>query len=470
MKHRKSLALVFSACVVSCGARDALDLAESTEPPEDVEVCNGRDDDGDGAVDEDLGELVCGFGACARRVTACDGGVPAVCQPGPPGSEICNGQDDDCDGAIDEDLGLARRGGPYLIDADLHYVARSQLVPTDAGLFAIYATSFDGSAPTPNARIAALDESGAPISAPSVLTERNMPNGPRMAPMNEDWLITYCGRFGTEDRAASGVVSSDGAFTEHGQREPIGNHCGAGEPDVLWTGERMLVGWVDNSTQAVHLDRAGADGVSVESTMVDSKGDYYSLPRFATNGDRTLMVYAIWRGTETRLRVRVLDREGHDAEEPLVLEPPNAGRTFYDTQVAVDSQGGFLLLGGDPWELGMYRARFDATGKLTSGPELVEDVELGSSPTFVLTEHPSGGFVLAGTGSNGDQYYGFVFTLDERGEVTSRWTTLEDPFVSAFGWPSIAIRDGRIFVAYATHEVPDPDFPELHVFELGCPL
>ncbi len=51
------------------------------QPPEE-EVCNGKDDDCDGQIDEGLD-------------------CTSVCEPDPP--EVCNGRDDDCDGAVDEE-------------------------------------------------------------------------------------------------------------------------------------------------------------------------------------------------------------------------------------------------------------------------------------------------------------------------------------------------------------------------------
>jgi hypothetical protein len=68
------------------------------------EACNLEDDDCDGSVDEDLGNLTCGIGACLTTVAACTGGVVGTCVPGTPGSsDPCGGGDEDCDGAIDED-------------------------------------------------------------------------------------------------------------------------------------------------------------------------------------------------------------------------------------------------------------------------------------------------------------------------------------------------------------------------------
>jgi hypothetical protein len=78
------------------------------------EICNGLDDDCDGATDEgplweDKGSpCSLGEGACrSYGVTVCDAADPAAstrCDAAeiPPGDEICNGLDDDCDGLTDE--------------------------------------------------------------------------------------------------------------------------------------------------------------------------------------------------------------------------------------------------------------------------------------------------------------------------------------------------------------------------------
>ncbi|MFT5352911.1 MAG: hypothetical protein ACI9KE_000108 [Polyangiales bacterium] len=71
-----------------------------------VEICNGRDDDCDGDVDESNpgGGGNCGSttGACVQGTNQCVGGA-VVCVGGVrEATETCNGDDDDCDGATDE--------------------------------------------------------------------------------------------------------------------------------------------------------------------------------------------------------------------------------------------------------------------------------------------------------------------------------------------------------------------------------
>ncbi len=71
------------------------------------ELCNARDDDCDGATDEDFPALgdtcVVGVGACTRAgVLICaDDAAACSLEPGAPSAELCDGLDDDCDGRPD---------------------------------------------------------------------------------------------------------------------------------------------------------------------------------------------------------------------------------------------------------------------------------------------------------------------------------------------------------------------------------
>ncbi|MFT3770587.1 MAG: MopE-related protein [Minicystis sp.] len=67
-----------------------------------AEVCDGLDNDCNGQVDENLGTITCGTGACQRTVSACAGGHASTCTPGPASPEVCDGIDNNCDGNVDE--------------------------------------------------------------------------------------------------------------------------------------------------------------------------------------------------------------------------------------------------------------------------------------------------------------------------------------------------------------------------------
>jgi uncharacterized repeat protein (TIGR01451 family) len=71
------------------------------------ELCNGQDDNCNNLVDENnpQGGVACSTGqagVCSAGTTTCDQGALACQQNAGPGPELCNGLDDDCDGATDE--------------------------------------------------------------------------------------------------------------------------------------------------------------------------------------------------------------------------------------------------------------------------------------------------------------------------------------------------------------------------------
>ena len=71
-----------------------------------VETCDGRDNDGDGYVDEGVAQP-CGssLGPCTPGISLCLGGAMSECRGGVlPQDERCDLEDNDCDGLTDEDF------------------------------------------------------------------------------------------------------------------------------------------------------------------------------------------------------------------------------------------------------------------------------------------------------------------------------------------------------------------------------
>jgi hypothetical protein len=75
------------------------------------ELCDNKDNDCDGKIDEEQPNLACGKGQCFHTTPSCVGGVSYDCDPFQGASkEVCDGQDNDCDGTTDEDLGTVSCG------------------------------------------------------------------------------------------------------------------------------------------------------------------------------------------------------------------------------------------------------------------------------------------------------------------------------------------------------------------------
>ncbi len=101
-------------CATSCGTMgtticSAAGLPTGCRPP--AETCNGRDDDCDGAADNGFacvrgGTVACTTPCGTAGTRACDGlcALGACAAP----AEACNGRDDDCDGMIDEGFACAQ--------------------------------------------------------------------------------------------------------------------------------------------------------------------------------------------------------------------------------------------------------------------------------------------------------------------------------------------------------------------------
>ncbi|MBT9555282.1 MAG: thrombospondin type 3 repeat-containing protein [Myxococcales bacterium] len=81
-------------------------LSECNAAAATEEVCDGQDNDCDGIVDDGIAGTECSvennFGTCTGTRTCQDGAF--VCSAAVPALDVCDGLDNDCDGAVDQDF------------------------------------------------------------------------------------------------------------------------------------------------------------------------------------------------------------------------------------------------------------------------------------------------------------------------------------------------------------------------------
>jgi hypothetical protein len=73
---------------------------ECTAPKPTAEVCDGKDNDCDGQIDEGL-VRTCKT-SCGDGQQTCENGGWTACDAAKPSAEVCDGQDNNCDGKVDE--------------------------------------------------------------------------------------------------------------------------------------------------------------------------------------------------------------------------------------------------------------------------------------------------------------------------------------------------------------------------------
>ncbi|MDP1830234.1 MAG: MopE-related protein [Archangium sp.] len=269
-----------------------------------AETCNGQDDDCNGAIDENLMPQQCGVGECAAVAASCDNGVPVACMPGAAGTETCNGKDDNCDGTVDEGL-VGNTTGDLRItnnpaSSDFVYIGKS-----DTGFGTVWQDKRDG--PPGQIYFAGLTSQGVRTQAND--TRVSNTNGssahPAIAWNGQTWGLVYSDDLGGADsdlffRALSATGQPAAAAVR------ITNLAGDSNwPDLVWTGSNYAVAWEDARLGAnrqdlffQRLDRTGAK-IGAEVRITTDAGRQ-SSPILKWNGTGFALVWTDYRNAGNR--------------------------------------------------------------------------------------------------------------------------------------------------------------------------
>jgi uncharacterized delta-60 repeat protein len=424
--------------------------------PEKTEICDGKDNDCDGQIDEgfNVGQsCTVGVGECARTgqfVCKADGsGTHCNATPGTPTTEICDGRDNDCDGQIDEGIvcHFAKTIGGSADD-----VASSIIQSSDGGyVVAGYTQSFGAGGW--DFYVVKLDSSG-----------------------NVIWTKTIGG--GSDDVARSIIQSSDGGYVVAGWT----NSFGAGGWDfyvvkldssgnVVWT--KTIGGIGDDQAWSIIQSSDGGYVVAGNTSSFGAGGWDFYVVKLDANGNvvwtKTIggtgsqdeawsiiqssdggYVVAGWSdsfGAGLRdFYVVKLDANGN------VVWSKTIGGSYGDGAHSIiqSSDGGYIVAGSTEtfgaggWE--MYIVKLNSSGnvqwtKTIGGPAFFDDA-------LSIIHSSDGGYVVAGYtnsfGAGGSDF--FVVKLDSSGNVV--WAkTIGGSDDEAWGDSIVQSSDGGYVVA-----------------------
>jgi hypothetical protein len=476
---RKSLSRAALVVLCACGARTPLETDDSLESPcipaASGEICDGVDNDCDGAIDEDLAPVTCGELGCETTVR-CEGGVMPVCVPREPSPEVCNLRDDDCDGAVDEGFGFGPLAEAIILRDDefdtgdctsCKWAWGPGLAPAGEGFLALWNLGLSGGERQPTLYGRSVDVHGAPTSPVELLRQdfllqlRPMLGLEPLPARGMPFDVTY--RVGSSDVPGLLFVQPDGT-TETEMPVPASGPINV--PRMVWTGARFIAAWEEDSQlQVAILDANGieerrADVAPLERPAAITIGLY--------PGRVGILVSRYEDATEARSQwLIVLDELGQVTTPARQLDVE-----WTSWQRLVGTEPGWLHVRPNDWDVPSTRQPLDVDGdplgEALPFPDGRHFDDSGLQDTFV--PRPGRGEMIVAWQSpvGGDMH---VELLDWRGEILRGWAgpLQPDPGYEE-GYlvnPHITFANERVLVTW--HGLSDDATPNrVMVRELGC--
>lgn len=299
-----------------------------------AETCNGKDDDCNGATDENLMPSMCGVGECAVVASTCMAGQQQACMPGAPGPEACNGKDDDCDGTVDEGLLTNASGDLRLTNdpatSDFVYIASST-----NGFGLVWQDARDGSAMKGDIYFAALDKQGRRQGGDvRVSNTPGVSSHPAMAFNGQRWGLVY------SDDSTDNLELYFRAISPSGQ--PLGSPVritnaplDSDWPDVVWTGQEYAMAWEDEragaNKQDLYFMRFDTNGTRLGGEVrVTTDGARQSYPILKYSGQGFGLAWTDWRDGNREIYFRRLEIDGRPAGNEVRITSNGADSAWPD--------------------------------------------------------------------------------------------------------------------------------------------
>jgi hypothetical protein len=372
----------------TCAADCSLPAPGACAPP--AEICNGVDDDCDGACDDGFpccaGEVLSCTTACGTTGSAFCSGSCALPSAGDclaPALDMCDGVDDDCDTLTDED-GYARVGGEVRVTNATGRSDRPSLAWT--GEHFALAWRDEREAGNSEIRFARLDGDGARVGAEVRVTNAvGLSSNPSLVWTGERFGVAWRDdRFGNAEvlfvrLGSEGEVLSD----------PVRLSSTLGlstHPSLVWTGAAFAVAWRDETDAAsgqirfTRIDSAGVEVPGAQLVVANAGGISDAGPSLAYTGDGYALAWDDTRYGNAEISFQRLDATGRPSGSTVrVTDDPAA--SLEPSLVALGT--GFALVWRDfrDGNFEIYFQRLDLAGLPSGDPVRVTD-DSGAVPAM----------------------------------------------------------------------------------------
>lgn len=399
-----------------------------------------------------LDEVGDGSGSGGSGTTASDGADGPQLTPDLPPPELsCEAQG----GA------LTQLGGPWTLQEHLpDHAPAYGLLPGDADMLAIWRGPFYGQDPMPNFLGVRVDYTGQLTTAVAPVWERPVTQEPAVHRAAEGYVLTYCGRFDAQDHVTSQILGTDAStLVPELVRDPQGS-CGAARPEGVWTGERYLFAWTDNSSDQLLVDIGDPSQTQSEGSMeLASDGNLSCPPRIAVGPDAVTMVAGV--GND-QIQIFRFTHRGDMLGEASLQTPPEFG--VGQAAIGAIHDGSFDVFVADRWSAGLYHTRVDPEGV---APPLAPVDGATFRYADLLMLHRAGGLLLIAEANDedGGTQIQFIAT-DDRGIPTAIETLGSDGTAAFEGKPAAAMHGEEAWILY-TAGYEDETY-DVRLAQLGC--